>query len=132
MKLTAALLCITALTVTAQTVTVTKSLSNIKNNISVAHDKDGTLKCTAADGKPCDKEQVGKLFAAFNSSKSGIKTLALAGADGKLKCETTEGKPCAAAHVADLNRSVGAMRGLNDPIQGVGVGLGKKGNPDSK
>ena len=132
MKLAAALLFITALTVTAQTVNVTKSLSNIKNNISVAHEKDGTLKCTAADGKPCDKEQVTKLFAAFNSSKSGIKTLALAGPDGRLKCETTEGKPCVAAHVADLNKSVATMKGANDPIQGVGVGLGKKEHPSSK
>ena len=132
MKKISAIFILVAIATNAQQATVTKSLSNIKNNISVAHDKDGTLKCTAADGKPCDKEQVGKLFAAFNSSKSGIKTLALAGADGKLKCETTEGKPCAAAHVADLNKSVGAMRGLNDPIQGVGVGLGKKGNPGSK
>ena len=32
-------------------VTVTKSLSNIKNNLSIA--PDGTVRCTAADGKPC-------------------------------------------------------------------------------
>jgi hypothetical protein len=138
---------------------VNSSRSNIKNNLPVfSQGPDGKVRCTVS-GTGCTKDQVEQLntaltsknaaadravvkgfedkqerpreqAAALSTSKSGIKSIALA-PDGSLACVTNDGKqqPCTAAHVADLNNAAAAMRGINDPIGGVGVGLGKKPNP---
>jgi hypothetical protein len=135
---------------------VNSSRSNIKNNFHQG--PDGKVRCTVS-GTACTKDQVEQFntaltsknaaadrsvvkgfeekqgrpreqAAAFNTSQSGIKSIVLA-PDGSLTCVTNDGKqqPCTAAHVADLNNAAAAMRGINDPIGGVGVGLGKKPNP---
>jgi hypothetical protein len=104
----AAIFCVAAVAA-QQSSTVNNSRSNIKNNIAFSQGRDGKLKCSDAEGKPCTEEQVKQLSATFNTGKSGIKNLALAGPDGSVKCEMMDGKPCAAAQLPELNRSVAAM-----------------------
>jgi hypothetical protein len=121
-----------ALAMFGQQVTVTKSLSNIKNNIAVSQNPNGTFKCVA-DGQPCTKDHVQALSdiatnrEVFWKSGGAIKSLAYA-PDGSLTCTTTDGKKCTSALLAELNNTAMAMTSVK-PVQGVGVGLGKPNNP---
>lgn len=118
-------LLVMAVAVTAQPTTVNNSRSNIKNNIAVTQGNDGKLRCTAPGGAPCTKDQVNRLASAtYSTTKSNIKHIALA-PDGSITCEAKDGKPCTQAHLNELNKSAAAMNGANDPVGGVGVGLGK-------
>ena len=119
---------------------VNNSRSNIKNNIAVAQNPNGTLKCTSGD-RLCSKDEVKTLLDAANNAsarerflkdtRSTVAGLEIA-PDGSVKCTASDGITCTPAHIAQLNNLAAAMPGVNDPIKGVGVGLGNKQNPSSK
>lgn len=106
-----------------QKTTVNTSRSNIKSNISVMPGANGTLLC-AVEGKPCTADNIKPISDALTANKTPIQRLTVAPNDGAFQCD---GKTCTAAQQV-LEESHAAVNGVNDPIKGVGIGLGK--NPD--
>jgi hypothetical protein len=120
----------------AQSTAVNSSRSNIKNNLNIVSGATGEVRCTSsASGKTavCTESEVALLNKELARSRPtkvstgdvGVESVALA-KDGVLMCATSSRTgPCTAAHIADLNTAAAAMRGINDPIGGVGVPLDK-------
>jgi hypothetical protein len=112
---------------------VTKSRSNIKNNLAVVtQNPNGSLKCVAGD-QPCTKEQVKALSEAATGRTRFLKgnvsdavaTLEL-GSDGSLVCTTADGKKCASAQVTQLNSVAAAMPAASDRPSDIAPGTGGK------
>ena len=93
-----------------QTLPITKSVSNIKNNLAIS--PTGGLICQTEAKKPCTAQDVKEISGALNLAKLGIKPLT-AGANGAVVCETTAGKPC----TLDRLLLIGWMGPLNPPVR---------------
>jgi hypothetical protein len=130
---------------------VNTSRSNIKNNINVVEVPPGKVQCVVTGekiAKDCTKDQVDLLNKALTAQEARVNSelenatqkeqatsaqrksklkakpqLSLA-PNGSLLCDK---KPCTAGDLSDVNKA--AMEGVDDPITGVGVGLGHKPKP---
>jgi len=92
-----------------QGTTITKSRSNVKDNLiaRVEPTPDGKLRCVLDDGKPCTAQHAVQLKT--YDLKSQIKALSISGTDGTLTCD---GKPCTAAHLGELNKALTSMKAI--------------------
>jgi hypothetical protein len=118
-----------------QSSAVNTSRSNIKNNFKVVEVPPGKVRCVVTGekiAKDCTKDQVDLLNKALTTSaqkeqatsaqrtgKFKAKPQLSLAPNGSLLCDK---KPCTAGDLSDVNKA--AMEGANDPIGGVGVGLG--------
>jgi hypothetical protein len=104
-------------------VPVTKPRSNVKNNLNIVQNPNGSLKCTSGD-QPCTKEQLKALIEATKSASAkygiikgvpnGVATLEAA-PDGSLNCTATDGKKCGASHVDQLNNLAAGLPSAVEP-----------------
>jgi len=110
-----------------QTLPITKSVSNIKNNLAIS--PTGGLICQTEAKKPCTAQDVKEISGALNLAKLGIKPLT-AGANGAVVCETTAGKPCTKDQSATVANALQSAK-VGEGIGNVGVSMGTKSDPSN-